>query len=54
MVTWQRKIHLIFLIELEMNNENKNGNEERHITGDRRIAIKMVWPRHPNGGLLNY
>jgi hypothetical protein len=28
----------------------KSRNEEGHITGNRRKAIKMVWSRHKNGG----
>jgi hypothetical protein len=32
----------------------KNGIEERHIIGNKRTAIKMVRPRHANGGLQNY
>jgi hypothetical protein len=31
----------------------KNWNEKRHIPGNRRTAIKMVRPRHVNGGLQN-
>jgi hypothetical protein len=28
-------------------------NEERHVTGNRRTAIKMVGPRHANAGVQN-
>jgi hypothetical protein len=39
----------ISLTDRIRNEENKNGNEGRHITGNRRIAINMLWPCPANG-----